>query len=119
MFALRRLIQQHALSSLWALTFALLLSTGWGQVHRVLHSGAQGFASVETSAKAAVPALGDEEGSSLCKLLDHLSHGAGPVLAVAVLLAEVPSDRLPVLRVSGIFATAAQGFDARAPPRHP
>ena len=120
MFTLRRLFRQHALTSVWVLAFALLVSMGWGQVHRVLHPGVLTFTAADAGhedVKAAVPGLGDEDGSSLCKLLDHLTHGAGPTLAVAVLLAGEPPALTPTTRVPGDHAAAARSFDARAPPR--
>jgi hypothetical protein len=117
MYVLRRLIRQHARMGLWALTLALLLSVGWGQVHRVLHPGALSFTSAEANARTTVPGLGDDDGSSLCKLLDQLTHGAGPVQALARLPAEPPAPLRwapPVVRVQ---LAAVRDFDARGPPR--
>ena len=109
--SLRRHQQPWAL----ALVLAMLLFTGWGQVHRVLHSGAQ--VAVATEAGKHVPGLVDEDGSGLCKLLDQLAHGAGPVLTGLALakgvLAPAPVGTPEARRFTG----TAHGFEARGPPR--
>jgi hypothetical protein len=116
MHAFRRLVRQHALIGFWALALALLVSMGWGQVHRVLHPGALTFTAADAGAKVTVPGLGDDEGSSLCKLLDHLTHGAGPALAMAVILASEPPVMVPTTLVPSGHAAVTRNFDARAPP---
>jgi len=99
----------------------MLLAIGWGQVHRVLHPGAVTLASVEvgvqTGQQNAEGALAHDDGGSLCRLLDQLSQGAGPVQALSVCPVCAPPVEVPVLRLSGAQALAARGFDARAPPR--
>ena len=108
-------LRQH--KQLWALALvlALLLLTAWGQVHRVLHSGATTWSS-DSASKAVAPALVDEDGGSLCQLLDHLSHGAGPVQVVALAFAAVQSAVLPWSRVERVHLAQNRRFDARAPP---
>ena len=105
-----------------ALVLALLLLTGWGQVHRVLHTG---------SAVQVVPVLqqqadgvqtgkvhlaGHEEGGSLCQLLDHLSQGSAPVSAPST-PAVLP---LPLLQAAWAplerHALVLSPFEARGPP---
>ncbi len=117
MYTVRRLIHQHALTSAIALVLALLLSVGWGQVHRVLHPGALSLASAEVGAKASVGALAHEDGSSLCQLLDHLTHSAGPAAVWALPLAVKPPALAPFALAPGQAAAAARNFDARGPPR--
>ena len=100
-----------------ALVLALLWSLGWGQVHRVLHPGAQVLSVADPSAQAVAPDLGDEDGSGLCKLLDHLTHGAGPVTVLAVFpKAEPPAATPAALAPRGPVALT-RSFDARGPPR--
>ena len=102
----------------WALTLALavLLFTAWGQVHHVLHMGTVAVAAVDAG-KTTAPGLADEEGSGVCKLLDQLAHGAGPVLTLPAVVQGLPmqaSSGLPVVCPSG---ARPLGFEARGPPR--
>ena len=101
-----------------ALVLALLLLTGWGQVHRVLHPGAP-FPVLSATADAQVhqaPQGGHEEGSGLCQLLDHLSQGSAPVSVlspVAVMpLPQVQTAWTPRWRHVLVLAP----FEARGPP---
>ena len=98
-----------------ALLLAVLLFTGWGQVHRVLHSGAQ--VAMTTEAGKQVPGLADEDGSGLCKLLDQLAHGAGPVLTGLALAQGVPTAAPVGMPETRCFTGTAHGFEARGPPR--
>ena len=108
-------LRQHQQPWALALVLALLLLTGWGQVHRVLHPGAAAW-SVESSLKATGHALAHEDGSSLCQLLDHLSHDAGPAQAPLLALLALP-PALPVLAMlQGASSLSPRHFDARAPP---
>ncbi len=104
-----------------ALVLALLLLTGWGQVHRVLHPAAASpmfTAAAQTTEADAAPALsaGHHEGGGLCQLLDHLSQGAAPVAVVAS-LAAMP---LPTLQAAWVprsrHAVHLAPFEARGPP---
>ena len=117
MFTLRRLFRLHALTSVWVLTVALLLTLGWGQVHRVLHPGVQLLSVADASGKAAVPDLGDEDGSGLCKLLDHLTQGAGPVTVAALQQQTEPPATTPSAPAQRATFALARSFDARGPPR--
>lgn len=116
MHAFRRLVRQHALIGFWALAFALLVSMGWGQVHRVLHSGALTLTVADAGAKSAASGLGDEDGSSLCKLLDHLTHGAGLALAMPLSLASEQPVTVPTTPMPSGHVATTRDFDARAPP---
>ena len=116
----QRHAQRHAQVGAWLLVLAILLSAAWGQAHRVLHAG--GFApqavatSAEPSSKTAVAGLVDEDGSSLCKLLDQLALAAGaasaPTTAVPS-LAATPQAGVPALPH---WLVATRRFDARGPP---
>ena len=102
-----------------ALVLALLLLTGWGQVHRVLHTGIalplfQAQADGVQTGKAHLAS--HEEGSSLCQLLDHLSQGSVPVSAPST------SAVLPLPLMQAAWATLERQalvlspFEARGPP---
>lgn len=105
----------------WALclVLALLLLTGWGQVHRVMHPGATA-ATVLADAHHGhgQPALhaGHEAGGGLCLLLDHLADGTAtlPPLLLVTACPAVPA--LPEPRAQGALAAEARPFDARGPP---
>ena len=113
----RRFIRPQALASVFALVLALLWSLGWGQVHRVLHPGAQLLSVADPSAKAVAPDLGDEHGSGLCKLLDHLTHGAGPVTALGLLPKGESAAATPFALTPRAPVALTRSFDARGPPR--
>ena len=127
MHTFRQFAQRHAQASAWLLALALLLSAAWGQVHRVLHAGVPTHTQVLQLKAPVAHALGkvavspqglaDEEGSSLCQLLDQLALGAGAT-AAQVSDEQVPP---PVRQVLGpvapvILAVAGRRFDARGPP---
>ena len=100
-----------------ALVLALLLLTGWGQVHRVLHPAAAPVFTAAAQADAdKAPLVGHEEGGGLCQLLDHLSQGSAPVPALAT-LAAMP---LPLLQATWTprsrHGVALAPFEARGPP---
>ena len=118
MQALRRLLRHHALTSALVLVLALLWSAGWGQVHRVLHPGAQVLSVADATGQASAPDLGDEDGSGLCKLLDHLTHGAGPVAALTLLPTGAPAATAPSAFTPRVSAASPRSFDARGPPQH-
>lgn len=113
----RRALRPFALTSVLALVLALLWSLGWGQVHRVLHPGVQLLSVADASGKAAVPDLGDEDGSGLCKLLDHLTQGAGPVTVAALQQQTEPPATTPSAPTQRATFASARSFDARGPPR--
>lgn len=112
----RRLIRLHACTSVFALVLALLWSVGWGQVHRVLHPASPSYTVADASGKALVAELGDEHGSSLCQLLDHLTHGAGPATTMAVFLADCPAQSPDGRAPAREHLTTRRSFDARGPP---
>lgn len=112
----RRLIRLHASTSVFALVLALLWSVGWGQVHRVLHPGSPSYTIADASGKAVVAELGDEHGSSLCQLLDHLTHGAGPATIMAMFLADCPAQSPNGRAPAQERLTTRRSFDARGPP---
>ncbi len=116
MYTVRRLIHQHALTSAIALVLALLLSVGWGQVHRVLHPGAGTSLAAPADSQTAAPGMAHEDGSGLCQLLDHLSDGAGPVQAVAIPALAQPPAETPRPHLAPLHLLALRGFDARGPP---
>ena len=113
-------LHQHRQPWAIALVLALLLLTGWGQVHRVLHTGTavpvfQAQADGVQAGKAHLAS--HEEGSSLCQLLDHLSQGSAPVSALGS-LAVLP---LPLMQSAWAnlerHALVLSPFEARGPPR--
>ena len=99
-----------------ALVLALLLLTGWGQVHRALHPGALALTVADAGGKAASPGLADEDGSGLCQLLDHLSHGAGPAQTLWLTFAAALPAIAQAMHFAGRYAVLRRGFDARGPP---
>ena len=104
-----------------ALVLALLLLTGWGQVHRVLHPGTAAHllaGSADASHADAGKGLptGHEEGSGLCQLLDHLSHGAAPVPVLATLAAMPLPPLQPAWTPLSHHAVERAPFEARGPP---
>jgi len=116
----------HRHRQLWALalTLALLLLSGWGQVHRVLHPGATA-ASVLASAEAArQPAahphaehgLGHESGGSLCLLFDHLADGTAFTSAPVLPVAGGPSASFSDACIPAATRSLWRPFDARGPP---
>ena len=70
----------------------------------------------DASGKALVAELGDEHGSSLCQLLDHLTHGAGPATTMAVFLADCPAQSPDGRARAREHLTTRRSFDARGPP---
>ena len=112
-------LRQHRQPWAIALVLALLLLTGWGQVHRVLHTGSalpvfQAQADGVQADKAHL--AGHEEGSSLCQLLDHLSQGSAPVSAPDI-LAVLPLSLMPALWAPLEWhALVLSPFEARGPP---
>jgi hypothetical protein len=104
----------------WTLVLAVLLSVGWGQVHRVLHLGTQALAVTDAAVGTAahgVPGLADEDGSGLCKLLDQLTHGAGPVQTLASVPLCLPALSTGALPVAWVQTLRGRNFDARGPPQ--
>ena len=105
----------------WALVLALalLLLTGWGQVHRVLHPAAT-VASVLADSRSghdqAALHVGHESGGGLCLLLDHLADGTAPLAWPLLALASSPVRVLPVQRAVPSGVAQARPFDARGPP---
>ena len=99
-----------------ALVLGLLLLTGWGQVHRVLHPATPVFTAAAHADAGKAPLVGHEEGSGLCQLLDHLSQGAAPVPALATLAA------MPLPPLQAIWTPCSRHgvdlalFEARGPP---
>ena len=100
-----------------ALVLALLLLTGWGQVHRVLHPGAAPVFTAAAQADAdKAPPVGHEEGGGLCQLLDHLSQGSGPVPVLAT-MAAIPLPPLQATRTPrSRHGVDLAPFEARGPP---
>lgn len=103
----------------WALALVLawLLFMGWGQAHRVLHLGVPTFTPAAVSAQDATTGLADEDGSSLCRLLDQLSQGAGMVAAALPVLSGAVPLAPPMARLGRTAARLRQAFEARGPPR--
>ena len=110
-------LRQHRQPRALALVLALLLLTGWGQVHRVLHpAAAPVFTAAAQTDDGQVPHASHAEGSGLCQLLDHLSQGAAPVPALATLAA------MPLPPLQAIWTPCSRHgvdlalFEARGPP---
>lgn len=106
----------------WLLVLAMLLAALWGQVHRVLHTGGLPHQTVSASAdhsgKAAVAGLADEDGSSLCQLLDQLALGAGATATAATAL-HTPAKTAPAWPSwQRLFAIELRPYAARGPPRN-
>ena len=112
-------LRQHRQPWAIALVLALLLLTGWGQVHRVLHTGSAvqiGQSQPDAPQLGKVHLAGHEEGSSLCQLLDHLSQGSAPV-SVPDILAVLPLSLVPALWAPLEWhALVLSPFEARGPP---
>lgn len=111
----------------WALglALALLLLTGWGQVHRVIHPGVSAAAVLASAgAQAAAPAqdegptlhAGHAAGDSRCLLLDHLAEGAAPLQTPLRSIADQPAAPMPWLDRPAVSLLAGRPFDARGPP---
>ena len=97
-----------------ALVLAWQLLASWGQLHRVLHQGLPALAS--TGVQSDAPALGHEDGSSLCHLLDQLSLGRGLTTVHAPAGAHaVPQVLAPAFCAPVALARIAL-FEARGPP---
>lgn len=109
-----------------ALALALLLLTGWGQVHRVLHPGvtaahvlSEAAASAQTSYSAHLQApvhLGHEAEGGLCLLLDHLADGSVPLASPVLPMAGPPPASVPGPLVLSLPAASPRPFHARGPP---
>ena len=112
-------LRQHRQPWAIALVLALLLLTGWGQLHRVLHTGSA-VQVVQMQADGVqtgkVHLAGHEEGGSLCQLLDHLSQGSAPVSA----LGSPAVPPLPLMQAAWApverYALVLSHFEARGPP---
>ena len=112
-------LRQHRQPWAIALMLALLLLTGWGQVHRVLHTGstAQVVQPQPDGLQTGNAHLaGHEDGGNLCQLLDHLSQGSAPVSALGI-PAVLP---LPFMQAAWAplerHALVLSPFEARGPP---
>jgi len=119
-------IARTARTCAWLLALALLLSAGWGQMHRVLHAGAQthavraigdvGKVATAQASDSQVAGLSHEEGGPLCQLLDQLSLGAGvacapwPAWHSQTPMAHAQAKPQPV------HQTLKRAFAARGPP---
>ena len=102
-----------------ALALALLLLTGWGQVHRVLHPAATTatvLADSRSGQDQAALHVGHESAGGLCLLLDHLADGTAVLHSPLLALASSPLQVLPVQRTAQSGAVQARPFDARGPP---
>lgn len=108
-----------------AMALALLLLSGWGQVHRVQHPVATAASVLDIGVHAAAPEAGHadadhglehEAGGSLCLLFDHLADGTAFTSTSQAPLASGPSVllSLPDFRVATL--QQLRPFDARGPP---
>lgn len=113
---LRRTFARHALATALLLALALLLVSGWGQIHRVLHPGGTAVAVASDGAKASASGWGHEDGSGLCQLLDQLTHGDAPVAAPAWALPVAEHVTPAASARAVVWVARPRGFDARAPP---
>ena len=116
----------------WALALglALLLLSGWGQVHRVLHPGvtavhvlsqspstAHSTANSTSGSPLAAVHLGHEAEGGLCLLLDHLAEGSAALLSPVLALAGAAPATLPQSFIPAVRTAQPRPFDARGPPR--
>jgi len=116
----------HRHRQLWALalTLALLLVSGWGQVHRVLHPGATAASLLASVSYGGQPAahphaehgLGHEAGGSLCLLFDHLADGTAFTSTPLLSVADGPPASLPYASMAADPGPHWRPFDARGPP---
>lgn len=107
------------------MALALLLLSGWGQVHRVQHPSATAASVLALGVSAADAAaehahtdhgLEHEAGGSLCLLFDHLADGTAFASTPQLSLASKP---LALLSQPDVLADTPQRlrpFDARGPP---
>lgn len=107
------------------MALALLLLSGWGQVHRVQHPGATAASVLAPGGPAAESvaehahaghSLGHEAGGSLCLLLDHLADGTALTSAPQLPPASGPSALLPQPDFLAATQQGLRPFDARGPP---
>lgn len=101
----------------WLLGLSLLLSSVWGQWHRVAHESWLPAASLVAPSEIGHDHSGHEPGSALCQVLDHLAHADGlnfalPALALSALACVAPV----AVAASQEPASAHRYFQARAPP---
>jgi hypothetical protein len=101
----------------WLLALSLLLTSVWGQWHRVAHEIRLHAALVAAPSEIGHDHSGHEPGSDLCRVLDHLAYADGlkcvPPVLVLPALARVAPD---ALAASQVTASAYRYFQARAPP---
>ncbi len=117
-------LHRHRQLGALALTLALLLLSGWGQVHRVLHPGATAASVLVNASTAGQPAahphaehsLGHEAGGSLCLLFDHLADGTAFTSTPLLPVADGPSASLPDAILAADPRPHWRPFDARGPP---
>jgi len=107
------------------MALALLLLSGWGQVHRVQHPGATAASVLALGGPAAESvaehahaghSLGHEAGGSLCLLFDHLADGTAFTSTPQPPLASGPSAQLSLPDVQAATQQRLRPFDARGPP---
>ncbi len=100
----------------WAIALVLVwqLLAGWGQLHRVLHLGVPALASVGVQTDA--PALGHEDGTGLCQLLDQLSLDSGATAAHAPAGAHAQPLAPAWAHCAAPSRTHTLLFEARGPP---
>ena len=112
-------LRQHRQPWAIALALALLLLTGWGQVHRVLHTGGavQVLPPQADSLQTGKAHLaGHDEGGSLCQLLDHLSQSSTPVSAPSTpAVLSLPLAQAAWANLER-HALVLSPFEARGPP---
>lgn len=99
------------------LPLALLAAQTLGLWHGVLHPHAGGGATQHDRAVAAGTSLAHhDDGSALCRLIDHLAH-ADVLLAAPIAALVAPAHgSLPVHAPTGLAASTASPYEARGPP---
>lgn len=108
------------------LPLALLAAQTLGLWHGVLHPHAGGFASHShaggvaghhhQTAAAGASLAHHDDGSALCRLVDHLAH-ADVLLAAPIAALVAPAHgSLPVHAPTDLAASAASPYEARGPP---
>lgn len=112
----------RSLGASLALCLALLLAQTLGLLHGVAHPHAGHAPALQqlvgsASASATTPSVAQhEDGSALCRLVDHLAHADVLPAAPPVLAEAQAHDSLPTAAPAGIAARPTSPYEARGPP---
>lgn len=104
----------------WSAALLLVLWQSFALFHGVVHPHAGGGSRVAAAIAAVAPAAADplhhDDGSSLCRLIDHFAQPDALPVAVLLLAAALPRVAIARAPRAGRSIAAPSAYAARAPP---